>query len=188
MTGTIVFWVIAGLVIFIVLYFIAAYNSLVGMRNLVKNSWSQIDVQLKRRHDLIPNLVETAKGYMGHERQTFESVTKARSDAAGARGVAQVVQAESRLTDAISRFMAVVENYPELKANQNFLAVQEELSSTENRIAFARQAYNDAVLLLNNKIEMFPSSIVAGMFLFRKEVFFEMEDLHERTAPKVSFG
>jgi LemA protein len=131
--------------------------------------------------------VETAKGYMTHERETFEAVTRARSDATGARGVPQVVQAESRLTEAISRFMAVVENYPDLKANQNFLAVQEELASTENKIAFARQAYNDAVLLLNNKIEMFPSSIVADMFAFQKEVFFEMEDLAQRAAPKVSF-
>jgi LemA protein len=188
MTGTIVFWVIIGILIFIVLYLITAYNSLIGLRNLVKNSWSQIDVQLKRRHDLIPNLVETAKGYMGHERNTFESVTKARAEATAARGVPQIAQAESRLSEAISRFMVIVENYPELKANQNFLAVQEELASTENRIAFARQAYNDAVLFLNNKIEMFPSSIIAGMFIFRKEVFFEIEDTTERTVPKVSFN
>lgn len=187
MTGTIIFWVIAGLLVFVVLYLITAYNSLVGLRNLAKNSWSQIDVQLKRRHDLVPNLVETAKGYMTHERETFEAVTRARSEATGARGVPQVVQAESRLSEAISRFMAVVENYPELKANQNFLAVQEELASTENKIAFARQAYNDAVLLLNNKIEMFPSSIVANMFAFQKEEFFEMEDLAQRAAPKVNF-
>ncbi len=187
MTGTIVFWVILGLFVFVVLYLIAAYNSLVGIRNLARNSWSQIDVQLKRRHDLIPNLVEAAKGYMGHERETFESVTRARSEAAGARGVQQVVQAESKLSEAISRFMVTVESYPELKANQNFLAIQEELSSTENKIAFARQAYNDAVLMLNNKIEMFPSSIIANMFAFRKEVFFEMEDLSQRSVPKVSF-
>jgi LemA protein len=187
MTGTIVFWVIIGILVFICLYLITAYNSLIGLRNLVKNSWSQIDVQLKRRHDLIPNLVETAKGYMVHERETFEAVTKARAEATGARGVPQIAQAESRLSDAISRFMVIVENYPELKANQNFLAVQEELASTENRIAFARQAYNDAVLFLNNKIEMFPSSIIAGMFAFRKEVFFEIEDTTERAAPKVNF-
>jgi LemA protein len=187
MTGTIVFWVIIGIFIFICIYLITAYNSLIGLRNLVKNSWSQIDVQLKRRHDLIPNLVETAKGYMGHERGTLEAVTKARSDATGARGVPQIAQAESRLSEAISRFMVIVENYPELKANQNFLAVQEELASTENRIAFARQAYNDAVLFLNNKIEMFPSSIIAGMFAFRKDVFFEIEDTTERAVPKVDF-
>jgi LemA protein len=187
MTGTIVFWVFIGILIFVCIYLITAYNSLIGLRNLAKNSWSQIDVQLKRRHDLIPNLVETAKGYMEHERGTLEAVTKARSDATSARGVPQIAQAESRLSDAISRFMVIVENYPDLKANQNFLAVQEELASTENRIAFARQAYNDAVLFLNNKIEMFPSSIIAGMFAFRKEVFFEIEDTTERAVPKVDF-
>jgi LemA protein len=188
MTGTIIFWAIIGIFVFICIYLITAYNSLIGLRNLVKNSWSQIDVQLKRRHDLIPNLVEAAKGYMGHERGTLEAVTKARADATGARGVPQIAQAESRLSDAISRFMVIVENYPELKANQNFLAIQEELASTENRIAFARQAYNDAVLFLNNKIEMFPSSIIAGMFAFRKEVFFEIEDTAERAVPKVNFN
>lgn len=188
MTGTVVFWVIVAVLVIVLLYLIGIYNALVGLRNQVKNAWSQIDVQLKRRHDLIPNLVETAKGYMKHERETFENVTRARADATGARGVPQIAQAESRLTEAISRFMAVVENYPELKANENFLALQEELSSTENRIAFARQAFNDAVLLLNNKIEMFPSSIIANMFTFRREAFFEMEDASERTAPKVSFS
>lgn len=188
MTGTILFWVFVGIVVFVLIYLIAAYNALVGFRNQVKNAWSQIEVQLKRRHDLIPNLVETAKGYMQHERQTFETVTKARAEATGAKGVPQVIQAETKLSDAISRFMVVVENYPDLKANQNFLAVQEELASTENKIAYARQAYNDAVLFLNNKIEMFPSNIVAGMFLFRKEMSFEMEDASERMAPKVSFS
>ena len=188
MTGTVVFWVIVAILVIILLYLVGIYNALVGLRNQVRNAWSQIDVQLKRRHDLIPNLVETAKGYMKHERETFEYVTRARSDATGARGVPQIAQAESRLTEAISRFMAVVENYPELKANQNFLALQEELSSTENRIAFARQAYNDAVLFLNNKIEMFPSSIIANMFTFHKEAFFEMADVAERAVPKVSFS
>ncbi|HPI92495.1 MAG TPA: LemA family protein [Deltaproteobacteria bacterium] len=188
MTGTVVFWLIVAVLVIVLLYLIGIYNALVGLRNQVKNAWSQIDVQLKRRHDLIPNLVETAKGYMKHERETFENVTRARADATGARGVPQIAQAESRLTEAISRFMAVVENYPELKANENFLALQEELSSTENRIAFARQAYNDAVLFLNNKIEMFPSSIIANMFTFSREAFFEMEDASERTAPKVSFS
>ncbi len=188
MTGTILFWLVFGIAVLILLYFIAAYNSLVGLRNQVKNAWSQIDVQLKRRHDLIPNLVETAKGYMQHERATLEGITKARSEATGARGVPQIAQAESRLTDAIRGFMAVVENYPDLKANQNFLALQEELASTENRIAFSRQAYNDSVMELNNRIEMFPSSIIANSFAFRKESFFEMEDVLERAVPKVSFG
>lgn len=188
MTGTVVFWVIVAVLVIILLYLVGIYNALVGLRNQVKNAWSQIDVQLKRRHDLIPNLVETAKGYMKHERETFENVTSARADATGARGVPQIAQAETRLSEAISRFMAVVENYPELKANESFLALQEELSSTENRIAFARQAYNDAVLFLNNKIEMFPSSIIANMFTFRREAFFEMEDASQRTTPKVSFS
>ncbi len=188
MTGTVVFWLLVGIAVFVLLYFIAAYNRLVGLRNQVKNSWSQIDVQLKRRHDLIPNLVETAKAYMQHERATLEGVTKARSEATGARGLPQIAQAESRLTDAIRGFMAVAENYPDLKANQNFLALQEELSSTENRIPFSRQAYNDSVMELNNRIEMFPSNIIANSFAFRKETFFEMEDTGERSVPKVSFS
>jgi len=187
MTGTIVFWVIIGILIFIVLYLITAYNSLIGLRNLVKNSWSQIDVQLKRRHDLIPNLVETAKGYMGHERGTFESVTKARAEATAARGVPQIAQAESRLSEAISRFMVIVENYPELKANQNFLAVQEELASTENRIAFARQAYNDSVMSYNTQRETFPTNLIAGPFNFGPAELFIIEKPEEKEAPKVKF-
>lgn len=187
-TGTIITILFLVLLIAAVLYFIAIYNGLVTLRNQVKNAWSQIDVQLKRRHDLIPNLVETTKGYMQHERQTFESVTQARSAATGAKSVPDIAKAEARLTDALTRFMAVAENYPELKANQNFLALQEELTSTENKIAFARQAYNDAVLFLNNKVEMFPSNIVAGMFLFRKEIFFELEDKADKVAPTISFG
>ena len=170
-----------------VLIVIGMYNALVRLRNQVDNGWSQIDVQLKRRHDLIPNLVETAKGYMKHERETFESITKARSAAVGAKTVSEASRAEGQLGEALSRFMLVVENYPELKANQNFLALQEELSSTENRIAFARQNYNDQVLSYNNQIQMFPSSIVAGMFSFAKRDFFEVETAGEREAPKVSF-
>jgi len=175
------------LVVLLALFVIGIYNSLVGLRNQVDNAWSQIDVQLKRRHDLIPNLVETAKGYMTHERGTFEAITKARSQAMGARTVAEAAKAEGTLTEALSKFMLVVENYPELKANQNFLAVQEELSSTENRIAFARQNYNDQVLFFNNKTQMFPSSIVAGMFSFAKRDFFQLEGAGEREVPKVSF-
>jgi LemA protein len=164
------------------------YNRLVRLRNQVDNGWSQIDVQLKRRHDLIPNLVETARGYMKHERETFESITKARSAAMGARTVSEASRAEGQLGEALSKFMLVVENYPELKANQNFLALQEELSSTENRIAFARQNYNDQVLSYNNQIQMFPSSVVAGMFSFTKRDFFEIETPGEREVPKVSFA
>jgi LemA protein len=172
----------------LILFVIGIYNSLVGLRNQVDNAWSQIDVQLKRRHDLIPNLVETAKGYMMHERGTFEAITKARSQAMGAKTVAEAAKAEGTLTEALSKFMLVVENYPDLKANQNFLAVQEELSSTENRIAFARQNYNDQVLSFNNKTQMFPSNIVAGMFAFTKRDFFQLENAGEREVPKVSFA
>jgi len=171
----------------LILFVIGIYNSLVGLRNQVDNAWSQIDVQLKRRHDLIPNLVETAKGYMTHERGTFEAITKARSQAMGAKTVSEAAKAEGALTEALSKFMLVVENYPDLKANQNFLAVQEELTSTENRIAFARQNYNDQVLSFNNKTQMFPSNIVAGMFTFTKRDFFQLESAGEREVPKVSF-
>ena len=181
-------WVILGIAIVTVLYFLGIYNALIQLRNAVKNAWSQIDVQLKRRHDLIPNLVETAKGYMKHERETFEKITEARSKAMGAGSVGEKSQAEGNLSGAMSKFFLVVENYPELKANQNFLALQEELTSTENKIAFARQAYNDQVLFLNNKIEMFPSNIVAGMFNFKNEEFFELEDKAERVTPKVDFS
>jgi LemA protein len=178
-----------GLLIIVAIFasFVGMYNSLVKLRNRVKNAWSQIDVQLKRRHDLIPNLVETAKGYMQHERETLSAITDARSRAMGADGVAAKGQAESTLGGALSKFMLVVENYPDLKANQNFLALQEELTSTENRIAFSRQSYNDSVLFFNNKIQMFPSNLIANMFSFNEEEFFEIEDAAEREAPKVQF-
>ena len=177
------------LIIFIVVALAGTsiYNSLVGLRNQVGNAWSQIDVQLKRRHDLIPNLIETAKGYMQHERQTLENITKARNLAAQASGVANQAQAETNLNRALGQFYLVVENYPDLKANQNFLALQEELTSTENKIGFARQHYNDQAMRLNNKIEMFPSNIVAGMFNFKPAEFFEIEDEAEKEVPKVSF-
>ena len=179
------------LVLVAVIIFIGIYNGLVGLRNRVKNSWSQIDVQLKRRHDLIPNLVETAKGYMKHENETFVKVTEARAKAmnAGNNGsVKDVGAAEADLSGSLAKLLLTVENYPELKANQNFLALQEELTSTENKIAFSRQAYNDDVMMFNNKIEMFPSSIVAGMFNFVRSEFFEIEDKAEKQAPKVSFN
>jgi len=180
----VVFFVI---LVLLVLFVIGVYNALVGLRNQVNNAWSQIDVQLKRRHDLIPNLVETAKGYMKHERGTLEAITNARAQAMGAKSVAEASKAEGALGEALSKFLLVVENYPDLKANQNFLAVQEELSSTENKIAFARQAYNDQVLFFNNKIQMFPSNIVAGAFSFGKRDFFEVSAAAEREVPKVSF-
>jgi LemA protein len=185
--GSIALIVIVAVIALLTLFIIGIYNSLVRTRNQVDNAWSQIDVQLKRRHDLIPNLVETAKGYMKHERETFEAITQARSQAVAAKTVPEAAQAEGRLAGALSRFMLVVENYPELKANQNFLALQEELTSTENKIAFARQNYNDQVLSYNNQTQVFPSSIVAGMFNFAKRDFFEVEAPAEREAPKVSF-
>lgn len=184
----VVFLVLLVLVVIIAAWLIGLYNGLVGLRNAVKNAWAQIDVQLKRRHDLIPNLVETAKGYVKHERETLENITNARSRAMGADSVGEKAKAESALSGAISKFMLVVENYPDLKANQNFLALQEELTSTENKIAFSRQAYNDQVMLYNNKIQMFPSNIVAGMFNFQPSEFFEIENESERQAPKVDFS
>jgi len=179
--------IIAAILVLLIIFVIGIYNALIRLRNQVDNAWSQIDVQLKRRHDLIPNLVETAKGYMKHERETFEAITKARSQAMGAKSVSEASKAEGALGEALSKFMLVVENYPDLKANQNFLAVQEELTGTENKISFARQSYNDQVLFFNNKIQMFPSNIIANMFSFTKRDFFEIEVEAEREVPKVSF-
>jgi LemA protein len=183
----IVLIVIIVLLVMLIMFVIGIYNALVRLRNQVDNAWSQIDVQLKRRHDLIPNLVETAKGYMTHERETFEAITNARAAAMGAKNVGDAAQAEGALGEALSKFMLVVENYPDLKANQNFLSLQEELTSTENKISFSRQNYNDQVLFYNNKIQMFPSNIFAGMFGFDKRDFFEIENAAERDVPKVSF-
>ncbi len=180
--------IIAAILVVLAIFVIGIYNSLIGLRNQVDNAWSQIDVQLKRRHDLIPNLIETAKGYMKHERGTFEAITEARSKAMGAGNVADASKAEGMLGEALSKFMLVVENYPDLKANQNFLSLQEELTSTENKISFARQSFNDQVLFFNNKIQMFPSNIIAGMFGFIKRDFFEIEVAAEREVPKVSFS
>jgi len=179
--------IVLAVVVVIALWVIGIYNGLVGLRNQVKNAWAQIDVQLKRRHDLIPNLVETVKGYMTHERDTLENVTKARNLAAQASGVADQAQAEGNLNRALGQFFVVVESYPDLKANQNFLALQEELTSTENKISFARQFYNDQAMQFNNKTQMFPSNIIAGMFSFKEAEFFQTEDAAERQAPQVSF-
>lgn len=183
-------YVVIGIVVVLLLIFAGTYNSLVRLRNQVKNAWAQIDVQLKRRHDLIPNLVETAKGYMQHERETLEAVTNARNLAQKAigSGVGAQSKAETELSGALSRLLAVVENYPDLKANQNFLALQEELTSTENRISFSRQFYNDSVLRYNNKTQMLPSNIVASMTGFKAGEFFEVEAAEEREVPKVSFS
>ena len=181
--------IIGVIVLILLLIFIGTYNGLVGLRNQVKNAWAQIDVQLKRRYDLIPNLVETVKGYMQHERQTLESVTNARNlaQSLSGAGVADRAKAEGELSGALSRLLAVVENYPDLKANQNFLALQEELTSTENKISFSRQFYNDTVLRYNNQTQMFPSNIVAGMAGFKASEFFEVTTPEEKNPVKVSF-
>jgi LemA protein len=185
-------WVVLGLIVIALIFLWSTYNGLVRLRNQVKNAWAQIDVQLKRRHDLIPNLVETVKGYKNFERETLEAVTKARNIAvqassAGA-GAGQRAAAEGELSSALSRLMVVVEQYPDLKANQNFLALQEELTSTENKISFSRQYYNDSVLHYNNQTQMFPSNIVAGMMNFKAGEFFEVKAPEEREPVKVSFS
>ena len=181
-------YVLVGVVVVVGGAVIAIFNGLVRLRNEVKNAWAQIDVQLQRRHDLIPNLVETVKGYAKHEREVFENVTKARASAMSASGAHAQGMAENLLTRALGGMMAVVENYPDLKASQNFLALQEELASTENKIAFARQYHNDAVMRLNTKIQMFPSNIVASIFAFKPAEFFEVEEMAARSAPKVGMG
>lgn len=173
-------------IVFIAVYLISLYNRLVGLRQMVKNAWSQIDVQLKRRHDLIPNLVETVKGYAAHERGVLEAVIEARSKATRATLPADVIKAEGELSSALARLLAIVEAYPNLKADQHFLALQEELTSTENRVAFARQAYNDAVLQLNTTIQKFPAVIFARMLGFNTEPFFEAP-AEEKEPPKVKF-
>src|SRR6266487_2622452 len=177
---------LAGLIIVLGLWLMTSYNGLVTLGQSVKNAWAQIDVQLKRRHDLIPNLVNTVKGYAAHEKETFERVINARAKATSATLPADVIKAEGELSSAIARLLAVSEAYPELKANQNFLALQEELTSTENRVAFARQFYNDNVTKLNTRIQTFPTVVIAGMFGFKEEPFFEAPG-EEKEAPKVQF-
>jgi len=179
--------IIVAIIVVVLIWFVSIYNSLVNLRNRVKNGWSQIDVQLKRRHDLIPNLIETVKGYMKHERETLENITAYRSQAMNASSVGEKAEAEGLLGGALGALKIAVEAYPDLKANQNFLSLQEELTSTENKISYARQSYNDQVLFFNNKIQMFPSNIVAGMFTFKEEEFFELEDPAEKAVPKVEF-
>ena len=178
--------VIVVIVVLIVGFFWLGYNSLVKRRNQVDNAWSQIDVQLKRRHDLIPNLVETVKGYAAHERGTFEAVTQARANAINAQSPAEQAQAENVLSGALKSLFAVAEAYPDLKANQNFLNLQEELTSSEDRVAYARQYYNDSVLSYNTQIQKFPTVILAGMFNFEKREFFDAAPEDTET-PQVSF-
>ena len=174
------------LVIFTVVTIIHMYNNLVGLRNRVKNSYAQIDVQLKRRNDLIPNLVETVKGYAGHEKGVLEEVTKARTSVMNASTPQEASEANNQLTDALKTLFAVAENYPDLKANSNFQQLQTELSDTEDKISYARQFYNDVVLKYNNACQQFPSSIIAKMFGFKEEVFFEAPAA-EREVPEVKF-
>jgi len=185
-------WIALGVVVLLFLWFMGAYNGLVRLKNIGKEAWAQIDVQLKRRHDLIPNLIATAKGYMKHEKETLEAVIKARQTAVNVTvdpnaGPAAVAKAESALAGVMKQFMMLTENYPELKANENMLKIQEELTSTENRISFARQHYNDSVRQYNTKLEQIPTNIVKNFGDFAAMEFFEIEDEAERAAPKVEF-
>ncbi|HEY5621256.1 MAG TPA: LemA family protein [Pontiella sp.] len=191
--------IVIGLIVLLIVLVAGMYNALVTLRNRFKNAFAQIDVQLKRRYDLIPNLVETAKGYMAHERETLEAVIQARNQAAAAGkaaaqnpadagAMAGLLGAEGALTGALGRLFALAEAYPDLKANQNMMQLTEELTSTENRISFARQAYNDAVTVYNTKRETFPTNIVAGLFNFTAATLFEIEDAMQKEAPKVSFN
>jgi LemA protein len=184
-----VVWVIVLVVIVLVLVaiLIAIYNKLVRLRNRCENAWAQVDVQLRRRYDLIPNLVETVKGYAAHERTTFEEVTRARTAAQQAQGVQQQAQAENLLTQAIGRLFAVAEQYPELRATENFQQLQAQLAETEQKIAVARQIYNDAVLTYDNALETVPTNIVAGTFNFKPREYFEVEEPAAREAPRVTF-
>lgn len=186
----IILYVVIGIIAILLITFIATYNALVRLRNQVKNAWAQIDVQLKRRHDLVPNLVETVKGYTRHERETLEAVTNARNLAqqVSSSGVGERAKAEGELSSALARLLVVVENYPDLKASQNFLALQEELTSTENKIGFSRQYYNDSVLRYNNQTQVFPSNVIANMTGFKAGEFFEVTVTAEREAPKVKFA
>ena len=179
--------VIVVIVALLVIALITLYNRFVRLRNRVENAWAQIEVQLKRRHDLIPNLVETVKGYAAHERGTFEAVTQARAAAVGAQGPAQTAAAEGILSQALGRLFAVAEAYPDLKASTNFLDLQQQLQDTENKIAVSRQVYNDTVLTFNNAIQVFPAVLIAGPFGFTRREFFEVEDAADREVPTVSF-
>jgi len=180
-------WIVLAVVVVLAVWQVVLYNGLVRKRNRVDNAWAQIEVQFKRRRDLIPNLIETVKGYAAHERGTFEAVTQARAAASGAQSPAQVAAAEGILSQALGRLFAVAEAYPDLKANQNFLDLQAQLQDTENKIAVSRQVYNDTVLTYNNAIQVFPAMLMAGPFGFTRREFFEVEDAADREVPTVSF-
>jgi len=179
--------IVLGLAVVLLLWAVGIYNGLVKQRQNVRNGWSQIDVQLKRRHDLIPNVVETAKGYMAHEKDTLEKVIRARQQAVDATGIKNKQEAENMLTGTLRSLFAVSEQYPNLKADQNMRQIQEELTSTENKIAFARQYYNDEVNRMNTAVQTFPDAIVANMFNFTKEEYFQVQDAAEKETPKVKF-
>lgn len=179
--------IVVGIVVLAALVVAGFYNGLVRLRQRVKNAWSQIDVQLKRRYDLIPNLVETVKGYARHEKEVLEEITRLRSQWGESKTTDEKIKASAGLESVLARLLLVVERYPDLKANQNFLKLQEELTTTENRIGFARQHYNDQVMALNTKIEVFPSNLIAGMFNFVKEPFYTVEEGPAREPVKVSF-
>jgi LemA protein len=183
----IVVWILIAVVVLLALILVVIYNRLVRLRNRTENAWAQVDVQLRRRYDLIPNLVETVKGYASHERATFEEVTKARAAAQGARTVPEQAQAENMLTQAIGRLFAIAEQYPELRATENFQQLQAQLSDTEQKIAVSRQVYNDAVLTYDNALETVPTNIVGGMFGFKERQYFEVEEPAAREAPRVQF-
>ena len=180
-------WIVIGVIALLVIATIAVYNRLVQLRNRVEAAWAQIDVQLKRRYDLIPNLVETVKGYAAHERETLEAVTRARQQAVDARGIEEQAQAENMLTQTLRQLFAVAEAYPDLKANQNFMQLQEELTATESRIAYSRQFYNESALAYDNARETFPTNMIAGMFNFEEKPYFEAEAA-SRENVKVDFG
>ena len=182
-----VIWIILGILAVLVFYVFGKYNSFIILRNRIKNAWAQIDVELKRRYDLIPNLINAVKGYMKHEKDVFEGVVKARTSAMDASTVKQQGEAETELTKSLKTLFAVMENYPELKSDQNVAKLQEELTSTENRIAFSRQFYNDIVMRFNSGIQVFPANVIAGLFGFKAEEYFVINTPEEKEVPKVNF-
>ena len=185
-TSSVVIIIIVGILALLVFYVIGVYNKLVNARNKVENQFSQVDVQLKRRADLIPNLIETVKGYAKHENNTFKEVVEARNKAVSATSVNEKVEANNELTGALTKLFALAESYPELKANENFLALQSDLKETEDKISYARQFYNDSAMSFNNVVQMFPSNIIANMFSFKKFDYFKINE-EEKDVPKVKF-
>ncbi len=181
-------WIIVAIIAIIIIAVIVMYNNLVSAKIKVDNAWSQIDVQLQRRFDLIPNFVETVKGYMAHESSTFEKIAQLRTSWANSNSVSEKASLDGELSNALKTIMAVSENYPDLKANQNFMQLSEELRNTENKISFARQFYNDTVTMYNEKLQMFPSNIIASMFHFKERDLFEAESDEARKNVKVNFG